>query len=258
MAIIFKHLYKSDSLIGTGTYKFRPYTVAEPLPQLATPQNVSVDGTTVSWDEVENATSYAVLADGSEIGTVQNQLQEIYNISISAINCTVDSTSDTQISKNGTATLIFYPNDGYDLPENVVVSGATSDWYTILEPKQGFLTLSNPTENVSIEVNGVEITDELTGIWTFNEKEVEPPFTQEGEILKELEWIVSFDSFGVLFSKITYSDGIISYYDNERYIEVYTGEWIDGYQHIEITSKLSEVIGGDILLTWLQANATKQ
>lgn len=71
MAIVFKHRYKSDSLIGSGTYKFRPYTVASPLPQLATPQNVSADGTTVSWDEVENATSYAVLAYGSEIGTVE-------------------------------------------------------------------------------------------------------------------------------------------------------------------------------------------
>ena len=71
MAIVFKHRYKSDSLIGTGTYKFRPYTIASPLPQLATPQNVTANGTTVSWDEVENATSYAVLADGNEIGTVQ-------------------------------------------------------------------------------------------------------------------------------------------------------------------------------------------
>ena len=69
MAIVFKHRYKSGSLIGTGAVKFRPYTVASPLPQLATPQNVTADGTTVSWDAVENATSYAVLADGSEIGT---------------------------------------------------------------------------------------------------------------------------------------------------------------------------------------------
>ena len=152
MAIAFKHRYKSDSLIGTGTIKFRPYTVASPLsisyaltnctadstnpteivagktydfgftadsgyeftgsgttsvsggtvvaweypnasdltritvaievtgnltitqiasvalPKLSTPQNVSADGTTVSWDEVENATSYAVLADGAGIG----------------------------------------------------------------------------------------------------------------------------------------------------------------------------------------------
>ena len=71
MAIVFKHRYKSDSLIGTGTIKFRPYTIASPLPQLATPQNVSADGTTVSWDEVENATSYAVLAYGENIGTVE-------------------------------------------------------------------------------------------------------------------------------------------------------------------------------------------
>lgn len=44
-------------------------TVFEKITQLATPQNVTADGTTVSWDEVENATSYAVLADGNEIGT---------------------------------------------------------------------------------------------------------------------------------------------------------------------------------------------
>ena len=46
-------------------------TVFERMTQLATPQNVTADGTTVSWDAVENATSYAVLADGSEIGTVK-------------------------------------------------------------------------------------------------------------------------------------------------------------------------------------------
>ena len=46
-------------------------TVFEKITQLATPQNVRANGTNVSWDEVENATSYAVLADGSEIGTVE-------------------------------------------------------------------------------------------------------------------------------------------------------------------------------------------
>lgn len=80
MAVVFKHRYKSDSLIGTGAIKFRPYTVASPLPQLATPQNVTANGTTVSWDEVENATSYAVLANGSEIGTVEKATG--YNVSL--------------------------------------------------------------------------------------------------------------------------------------------------------------------------------
>ena len=44
--------------------------------QLATPQNVTADGTTVSWDVVKNATSYAVLADGSEIGRVEQAAPE--------------------------------------------------------------------------------------------------------------------------------------------------------------------------------------
>lgn len=37
--------------------------------KLATPQNVTVDGTTASWDEVENATSYELYVDGTSIGT---------------------------------------------------------------------------------------------------------------------------------------------------------------------------------------------
>ena len=40
--------------------------------KLATPQNVTANGTTVSWDLVENATSYDVLADGVSIGEVNN------------------------------------------------------------------------------------------------------------------------------------------------------------------------------------------
>lgn len=37
--------------------------------KLAAPQNVTVDGTTASWDEVENATSYELFSDGTSIGT---------------------------------------------------------------------------------------------------------------------------------------------------------------------------------------------
>ena len=51
-------------------------TVFEKITQLATPQNVTANGTTVSWDAVENATSYAVLADGNEIGTVEGAAPE--------------------------------------------------------------------------------------------------------------------------------------------------------------------------------------
>ena len=38
--------------------------------KFATPQNVTANGTTVSWDEVENATSYEIFANGVSIGEV--------------------------------------------------------------------------------------------------------------------------------------------------------------------------------------------
>lgn len=42
------------------------------LTQLSTPQNVTADGTVVSWDEVENATSYEVIEGGNNVlGTVK-------------------------------------------------------------------------------------------------------------------------------------------------------------------------------------------
>lgn len=38
------------------------------LPSLSSPTNVTVDGTTASWDKVENATSYELFVDGVSIG----------------------------------------------------------------------------------------------------------------------------------------------------------------------------------------------
>ena len=72
MAIVFNGV-TVDKVIFNGTeaetVKFNGVTVFESKPQLDTPQNVTADGTVVSWDEVENATSYEVYADGASIGT---------------------------------------------------------------------------------------------------------------------------------------------------------------------------------------------
>ena len=47
------------------------YEKSAPLPQLATPQNVAVDNTTLTFDPVENAISYEVFVDGVSIGTYE-------------------------------------------------------------------------------------------------------------------------------------------------------------------------------------------
>lgn len=64
----FKHYYKNSTLIGSGAVKFRRFSAEEP--KLAAPQNVTANGTIVSWDEVENATSYEIFANGVSIGEV--------------------------------------------------------------------------------------------------------------------------------------------------------------------------------------------
>ena len=55
------------------------------LTQLATPQNVSANGTTVSWDEVENATSYEVIEGGNNVlGTVENPVPSGYTVTLTS------------------------------------------------------------------------------------------------------------------------------------------------------------------------------
>ena len=49
---------------ASGSVKYKVYAPYQP-PQLATPTNVSVSGTTVSWDEVANAESYDVYVDNT-------------------------------------------------------------------------------------------------------------------------------------------------------------------------------------------------
>lgn len=63
----YKRFFKGAK-IGTGNIVFRDFA---PVPTLAQPTNVVIDGTTLSWDEVENATSYDIYADGTLIGNTE-------------------------------------------------------------------------------------------------------------------------------------------------------------------------------------------
>ena len=84
-----KHIrYVHDKRAGMDNTYEMMYVV-----QLATPQNVTADGTTVSWDAVENATSYEIFADGVSIGTVE--VGAVSNFTLA--DDTVLVTSDGQI-----------------------------------------------------------------------------------------------------------------------------------------------------------------
>lgn len=108
-------------------------TVFEKITQLATPQNVTAAGTIVSWDEVENATSYAVLANGNEIGTVEAQSGETWVLndsggfdSLEHIEVTFNSNNSTFYGIRSDTMILYYYTD--DTNKRKVFNGAGGGW----------------------------------------------------------------------------------------------------------------------------------
>ena len=69
-----------------------------------------------------------------------------YTITVNITNGTY--TGDTSINENGNATVTLTPSENYELPSEITVTGATSNYNSTT----GAITLSNPTGNVSISV----------------------------------------------------------------------------------------------------------
>lgn len=114
------------------------------------------------------------------------------------------------------------------------------------------------------------MADALQGTWVFNDR----LFGGNLELL-DIQFILNFDSSGshltgLAFSQSTRPDNEIALMAYDDVGRVYFGDQFDeedttsdrwgheSFKTITITSKLSEVTDGDVLLTWLQANATKQ
>ena len=118
--------------------------------------------------------------------------------------------------------------------------------------------------------------DELAGTWVFNDTIDTSQFydISDGSMYYAYEQdptppasiLVNFNSNNQDFLGIGFSDaGVVTvrareaYYGQDNPFIGTNKGWVDeAYKTITITSKLSEVTNGNILLTWLQANATKQ
>lgn len=144
MAIIFNGV-TVDKVIFNGTeaetVKFGGVTVFEKMSQLATPQNVTADGTNVSWDEVENATSYDVIEGGNNVlGTVTPILPVSKNWKFNGTKVTVPQRSF------GKSVLI----SGKSYNDSTFVESFTAiyydaDWSYIAFGNGGFWDTSNNT-----------------------------------------------------------------------------------------------------------------
>ncbi len=67
------------------------------MPQLATPQNLAVENTTLSFDEVENAESYEVFVDNVSIGSYSKPSYKLTSDSINPSNIEVNGTALTSL-----------------------------------------------------------------------------------------------------------------------------------------------------------------
>ena len=75
-----------------------------------------------------------------------------YNIGVSVSNCSASANNPTVITEDGTATLTFTANSGYELPDTVSVTGASYSW----DKSTGTLTLSVPTTDVAVSVVAIK------------------------------------------------------------------------------------------------------
>lgn len=108
-------------------------------------------------------------ANGTELNMTGETTETTeYSITTTLTNCTGASGNATTITTNGTATLTFTANSGYELPDTITVSGATYTW----NKSTGVLTLSSPTGNVSIVITATEVVTEpeepVTDLFSFS------------------------------------------------------------------------------------------
>ena len=96
--------------IGTGYYTDSSLSNSvsyTPMEQLSTPSNVSISGTDVSFDEVENAESYEFFANGTSIGTYE--VPQGYNVTIN-YNAQSNYGGNLMLSINGEAFVTYTSN----------------------------------------------------------------------------------------------------------------------------------------------------
>lgn len=177
----YKRYYKNDILLGTGTYKYRPYTVLTPTVALTfhltgcstTATSASRIGeTTISftksagynWPTAVQVTGATMVSWNHDTGVLVIEKPTLntvtitiactkitYSITENLTNVSATGTHPTSIEYGGSVTLIYAASTNYKLPDTVTVTGATYTWAS----GSGTLTLSNPTGAVTITIAGV-------------------------------------------------------------------------------------------------------
>lgn len=124
-------LYYGDILTISATYE----------------TNYEKDILTVNGEAFTSGETHTVSGDVTIVASAK-VIQ--YTITATLSNVIADALNPTTIDAGGTAELIYTADDGYTLPTEVAVTGATGSW----DDATGTLSLSEPTGNVSFTITG--------------------------------------------------------------------------------------------------------
>lgn len=150
---------------GRNSDKVTNYKVYNGSTLLTTITATTLDLTTVIT--TNGAYNISVIATGtgytdSDSSNVVEYNYASYSITTNLTNVTANASNPTTVSTVASSTLTFTASTGYNLPDNVTVTGAEFTW----TKSSGTLVLSNPTGNVSITVAGVAISRTITATLT--------------------------------------------------------------------------------------------
>lgn len=264
---------------STATLYFSPYSGYE------RPDEITISGAEYTWNK---DTGTLVLSDptGNVTGSIVG-VQTLFNITeTSLVGCTPDQSNPTNINKGGTATLLYYPETGYQLPADVTVTGATYTWEKTAGT--GMLDLSNPTANVSITITATQLpqlatpTNVAISGTTVSWDAVENAESYDiyvdntlyenttGGVISGETWVlnetlsgtlnkttINFTSNSQSFTGLDYKNFSADYY-------LASGDYVNTYNVVQWeneayrTITFDEPVTDTSLLAWLQANGTKQ
>lgn len=253
----YKRYYKNDILLGTGTYKYRPYTVLTPTVALtfnltgcsttATSAN-RLGETTISftksagynWPTTVQVTGATMVSWNHDTGVLAIEKPTLntvtitvactkitYSITENLTNVTATGTHPTSIAYGESVTLIYAASTNYKLPDTITVTGATHTWAN----DSGTLVLSNPTGDVAITITGVVSAQKL---------DTPQNLSISGDILTfdEVDHAEEYEVYANGISIGTYTPGAVTYPAKGDLI------MLDGKQYrvLKINGAIAEVL----------------
>lgn len=141
------------------------YTIYNGNTALTTIRDTTLDLTTVITTNGTYNISAIALGIGytdSDRSNIVEYNYAVYNITTNLTGVTANASNPTTVSTLASSTLTFTASTGYNLPDNVTVTGAEFTW----TKSSGTLVLSNPTGAVSVTIAGVAISRTITATLT--------------------------------------------------------------------------------------------